>query len=94
MPLSHKPFPDINADDVQRLITSGVPEGLRIDYKRDTYKANDGREFLKDISSFANTRGGYLLIGVTEENGILHIYRRRTQCRDRFRDSETGKLGT
>ncbi|HEX3651901.1 MAG TPA: ATP-binding protein [Rhizomicrobium sp.] len=71
MPLSFKPFSQIQLDDLNRLQTDGVPEGLRIDYKRDNYGPSDAREFLKDVSSFANSHGGYLLIGVDEENGII-----------------------
>lgn len=70
MPLSFKPFPSIELRDVERLKSNAIPEGLRIDYKRDLYAPNDGREFLKDISSFGNAQGGYLLIGVDEENGL------------------------
>jgi hypothetical protein len=43
---------------------------LRIEYKRELYRPNDNREFLKDVSAFANSHGGHLLIGVSEENGI------------------------
>jgi hypothetical protein len=69
MPLSGKPFSQVSADDLRRLQTSGVPEGIRIDYKRDNYAEN--KEFLRDISSFANSQGGYLLIGVEEKGGVI-----------------------
>ncbi len=71
MPLSFKPFSQIDASDLIRLQSSAVPEGLRIDYKRDLYAAGEGREFLKDLSSFANSQGGYILIGADEADGTI-----------------------
>jgi predicted HTH transcriptional regulator len=32
----------------------------------------DVREFLKDVSSFANTAGGHLIIGMDEAGGNFH----------------------
>jgi predicted HTH transcriptional regulator len=47
-----------------------VPEGVLVDYKRSTYgrSDNDIMESLKDVSSFANTSGGHLIIGVDEKD--------------------------
>jgi hypothetical protein len=57
---------------LQALIAAGTAEAQRIEYKRETYGANDEarREFLADISSFANARGGDVLIGVDAANGV------------------------
>lgn len=56
----------ITEDDLQRLIPD-VREGLRLDYKEKYgWKPGDRREILKDVSSFANTAGGYLIVGMTE----------------------------
>ncbi len=43
------------------LIEAGVPEGILVEYKRQTYaRNNDGvKECLKDVSSFANSAGGH-----------------------------------
>ena len=62
----------ISEEDLSALITTGVPESPSIDYKRDTYgKAeSDKREFLADISSFANTIGGDIVIGMDKSNGL------------------------
>jgi hypothetical protein len=49
-----------------------VPEGILFDYKQTTYGRTDAdvKEFLKDVSSFANTAGGHLIIGVEEDEGV------------------------
>lgn len=64
-----KPLEAITEDDLQTLET---PEGKTIDYKEslpgNTY--DDKKEFLADVSSFANASGGYLIIGIREENGV------------------------
>ncbi len=62
----------ISEADIRQLITLGVVESSYLDYKRDTYGASDAdrREFLADISSFANSLGGDLAIGVAEKKGI------------------------
>src|SRR5262249_19562514 len=54
------------------LVENEVAEGILIDYKRDVYGTSDGdkKEFLKDVSSFANTAGGHLIVGMAEENGL------------------------
>lgn len=71
MPLSHLPFDAIAENDLLTLVTNAVPEGIRIDYKRDLYPGNtNGRkEFLRDVTAFANSRGGYLVVGVAERKG-------------------------
>lgn len=61
-----------NWADIQSLLDNRVPESLILDYKRDCYGNSDNakRELLKDISSFANTRGGHIIIGVAEAEGV------------------------
>jgi hypothetical protein len=65
-------FDDISEADLNDLIQAGVPEGLFIEYKRDPYGNGDSdkKEALKDITSFANSAGGHLLIGMEETTGI------------------------
>jgi hypothetical protein len=60
-------------EDLQKLVTEQVQEKDTIEYKRDMYGNSDSdkREMLKDITSLANHHGGYLLIGIDEnEEGI------------------------
>ncbi len=72
MILDTKPVDSITEEDLQKLLSEGKSEGKDIDYKRDNYGRGDQdkKEFFKDVSSFANASGGYLLIGVDEEKGI------------------------
>jgi len=63
---------------LQQLITDEEQEGKYIEYKAQLYRLGTDQkdrvaqheELLKDVSSFANTEGGDLIIGLTEENGI------------------------
>jgi predicted HTH transcriptional regulator len=65
-------FENLSEADVQELVDAQVPEGLRIEYKRDLYGNSDAekRECLKDISAFANAHGGHLLIGIETQDGL------------------------
>jgi Putative DNA-binding domain len=62
----------ITEEDLNALKSTGVPESQTIDYKRDTYGNSDSdkREFLADITSFANALGGDIVIGIDEANGL------------------------
>ena len=68
----HKDINQIEQIDLQNLIDQEVREGKVIEYKRDLYgdNADEKKEFLADVSSFANTAGGNLIIGMDEEQGL------------------------
>jgi hypothetical protein len=72
MSLLHVPLDQITAGHLQGLIDAGAPEALTIEYKQESYGNNGDAhaEFLADISSFANTRGGDLILRVQAEKGI------------------------
>jgi hypothetical protein len=72
MTLSHARFDQIDESQLQRLVDAQSAEARDIEYKRQTYggKDIDRAEFLADISSFANTAGGDLLIGIDAKGGI------------------------
>ena len=60
----------IEISDLQQLIDNSVSESKYIEYKRDL-KINTGderKEFLADVSSFANANGGYILFGIEEDS--------------------------
>ncbi|MBI2852984.1 MAG: ATP-binding protein [Chloroflexi bacterium] len=61
----------IAEQDLQALIDNSVPEGKTVEYKRSLPNNSDAdkKEFLADVSSFANASGGYLIYGMNAENG-------------------------
>ena len=67
-----KSFGEISKPDIDTLVENGAPEGRTLDYKRylPGTADEDKREFLADVSSFANAAGGDIIYGVAEENGI------------------------
>ncbi len=72
MALTNISLADIAEGHLQRLIAAQAAESLQVEYKRKTYGTNDDqrREFLANVSSFANAAGGDLVIGMTAANGI------------------------
>lgn len=72
MPFEGKPFDAINEGDLQELIRDQVREQKTIDYKEALpgHSDKDKREFLADVSSFANAAGGFLVYGMKEDAGI------------------------
>jgi len=59
-PISKLTFPDI-----EELLTGNAVENVRLEFKREVPKKE---EILKKISSFANTFGGYIVIGAEGDN--------------------------
>lgn len=72
MALEGRAFEEISEADLIELVTNAVPEGLLVEYKQSVYGGSDAekKEFLKDISAFANSSGGHLVIGLPEVNGV------------------------
>ena len=60
---------EIEKSDIEGLITNGVIESKTLDYKREIpgRKYDDKKEFLGDVSSFANASGGDIIFGVSEK---------------------------
>lgn len=67
-----KAVADLTESDIQALFDIPVAEGKFIDYKRDLPGKTDSdkKEFLFDVSSFANAAGGNLIYGIEERGGI------------------------
>jgi len=67
-----KPFDAISKSDIEALVENQVREGRTIEYKLVLPGNSDEekREFLADISSFANAGGGDLLYGISATDGI------------------------
>jgi schlafen family protein len=67
-----KRLEDTTEADLIGLITAGVREGRSVDYKLAMPGGadSDKKEFLADVSSFANTSGGDLVFGMEEDAGV------------------------
>lgn len=65
-----KPLEKVTFADIEALVESGRPEGRLVEYKQELPKRTDGakKEFLADVSSFANASGGIILYGIEEES--------------------------
>lgn len=63
-----KRFDLIAKDDIDALVRDGVPESRTLDYKRELpgNSGDDRKEFVADVSAFANAGGGDLIFGVDE----------------------------
>jgi predicted HTH transcriptional regulator len=71
MPFGNRPTERVEYAEIEGLIEDEVSEGRSIDYKREIGRADDDkREFLADVSSYATTAGGYMVVGMTETEGI------------------------
>lgn len=65
-----KPVSELHYEDIELLTSSGEPESIVMDYKKTiSGSEHDKAELAKDICALANSRGGYLIIGVEERYG-------------------------
>jgi len=64
-----KPLGQITEQDINDLITNKIPENKTLEYKEALPGNSDAdkKECTADITAFANTQGGDLLYGITEE---------------------------
>lgn len=67
-----KPIEDISEADLNGLVENQVGERRNLEFKRDLPEngADATKEFLADVSSFANAQGGDVIFGVEEANGV------------------------
>ena len=66
----------LTEDSLRAFLSLSSPEGLYLDYKEDlsgTSEKKTKREFLKDVSAFANAAGGHLFLGVKEPSKGLSV---------------------
>lgn len=72
MEFQRRPFLELNEADLQGLIDARVEERRDLDYKRDLPgdAPRDRKEYLADLTSFANASGGHLFFGIKEADGV------------------------
>lgn len=68
----NKKLSSITFEDVEALKTNAVRENKTIEYKKVFYSDGDSdvKDFLGDISSFANTIGGDYIVGIEAADGV------------------------
>jgi len=67
-----KRLAELTINDINNLVSiRRERENLYLEYKSNLSNSNrDKKEFLKDVSGFANAGGGFLLIGIEENKGV------------------------
>src|SRR5690349_7264615 len=72
MAFAGKRLDDIVEQDLIDLVTEQVGESLVVDYKLSLPGGRDSekKEFLADVTSFANAAGGHLVYGMDEQGGL------------------------
>jgi hypothetical protein len=68
----NKALEELTEADLTVLIASRIEERRTLDYKLilPGNSSDNSKEFVADVSSFANTAGGHLIYGMREENGV------------------------
>lgn len=66
-----KELDSISFADLQELLNNSVSESKTLEYKKvlNLNTDNDKKEFLNDVSSFANSSGGDIIYGISEKSG-------------------------
>ena len=67
-----QPTGSLTYADIEALVTESVGENRTLEFKRELAIHNDEskREFLADVSAFANSAGGDIVFGIKESQGI------------------------
>jgi predicted HTH transcriptional regulator len=63
-----KPVNEIEFEDVKAFCEEQIEENSRLEYKRDFSSKDEKKQIAKEISAFANTHGGIILVGVGEKD--------------------------
>ncbi len=69
-----KAIDEISKSDIDSIVSKGVAESRTLEFKRELPVGSDPgkKEFLADVSSFANTTGGDIRFGVDELDGVTN----------------------
>ena len=69
--LFSKKFDEINIEDIDKLVELKTPESIILDYKREIQGDDKSKkEISKDVTAMANSQGGFIIIGIEEQNGF------------------------
>ncbi len=69
-----KSLKEVEERDIQRLVNDQIEENINLDYKKEIDLSPKGRkELCKDVSAFANSRGGVIIYGIEEKKNELGI---------------------
>jgi hypothetical protein len=63
-----KPINEIEFEDVKAFCNEQIEENSRLEYKRAFSSKDEKKQIAKEISAFANTHGGIILVGVDEKD--------------------------
>lgn len=66
--INNKEWSEIKLDDIQQLLSEDNDESFFFEYKEDDIEPH---KLIKEISAFANTYGGYVIIGVNDNKEIV-----------------------
>jgi Putative DNA-binding domain len=66
------PLADVRQEHIEGLVASGAREAADLDFKASLYGKTEQamRELCKDIAAMRNDRGGVIVLGVADEDGI------------------------
>jgi predicted HTH transcriptional regulator len=56
----------VSEADLKAVISAGLRQNCRVAFAAEVYK----HPFVKDVSSLANTKGGLMLVGIAEKEGV------------------------
>ncbi len=63
-----KPINEIEFEDVKIFCNEQIEENRRLEYKKAFSSKDEKKQIAKEISAFANTHGGVILVGVNEKD--------------------------
>ena len=63
-----KPINEIEFEDVNAFCDEQIEENRRLEYKKAFSSKDEKKQIAKEISAFANTHGGIILVGVDEKD--------------------------
>ncbi len=67
MPFGKSPGDPWTPEDLQAAVDNGVPEGWVVEFKREPPAEGRSKKIARSIASFANTYGGWYIVGIRAE---------------------------